>query len=68
MVVRSGPHGCLIIDAEVHPAGDVRLWRRRDGWMAHVLTREGWGAYAGHCYIEHLRTCRPAGQRQPVPS
>lgn len=45
-MVRTGPHSCLVIDADPHPTGDVRLRREPDGWTARVMTLEQWYVWA----------------------
>ena len=65
--VRTGPHRFVVLDAEPHPCGIVRLWQRKDGWVAHRMTWDEWARHAGPVYIEHALTCRAGSQSRISP-
>lgn len=66
LVVRSGPHRFVILDAETHPAGDIHLARRPDGWLATDMTAERWRPRIGRCFIAHVLTCQsPTNETGP---
>ena len=57
LLVRSGQCRHLILDGEPHPAGDVRMVQRPDGWLAKRLAGDELARYRGKRFIDHHLTC-----------